>query len=149
VSVAVPADRALLAERLRLVVTRLGRRLRQQAESGLSPSAMSALSAIARHGPLWLGELAVHEGVRPPSITATVAGLEAQGLVARTADPADRRVSRVAPTARGRARLQRARGRKAAYLAGRLAELSEDDLRLLEGAAGILERLLAGAEGER
>jgi DNA-binding MarR family transcriptional regulator len=146
VSVAVPASRALLAERLRLVVTRLGRRLRQQAESGLSPSAMSALSTVARRGPLSLGELAAHEGVRPPSITATVAGLEAQGLVARAADPADRRVSRVTPTARGRARLQRARGRKAAYLAGRLAELSEDDLRTLERAAGILERLLAGQE---
>jgi DNA-binding MarR family transcriptional regulator len=142
-SVAVPTDRALLAERLRLVVTRLSRRLRQQAESGLSPSAMSALSTIARHGPLSLGELAAHEGVRPPSITATVAALEAQGLVARAADPADRRVTRVTPTARGRARLQRARGRKAAYLAARLAELSEDDLATLTGAAGVLERLLS------
>ncbi len=140
---AAPTDRAVLAERLRLAVTRLGRRLRRQAESGLSPSAASALSTVARHGSLSLGELAAHEGVRPPSITATVAALEAQGLVTREADAADRRVSRVTATARGRASLQRARGRKAAYLAARLVGLGEEDLRTLDQAAGILERLLA------
>jgi DNA-binding MarR family transcriptional regulator len=139
---AAPTDRALLAGRLRLAVTRLNRRLRQEAESGLGASAQSALATIARHGSLSLGELAAHEGVKPPSITATVAVLEAQGLVAREADAADRRISRVSPTARGRLRLQRARGRKTAYLAARLARLGEDELGVLAEAAAILERLL-------
>jgi DNA-binding MarR family transcriptional regulator len=139
---AATTDRALLADRLRLAVTRLHRRLRQQAESGLGASAQSALATIAHHGPLSLGELAAYEGVRPPSITATVASLEAQGLVAREADPGDRRVSRVTPTARGRLRLQRSRGRKTAYLAARLARLDEDELHVLARATAVLERLL-------
>ena len=140
--IAAATDRALLAGRLRLAVTRLNRRLRAQADSGLSPSAQSALATIAHHGSLSLGELAAHEGVRPPSITTTVGGLESLGLVVRGQDAADRRVSRVAVTARGRLRLQRDRSRKTAYLASRLATLGDDELATLERAAGILERLL-------
>jgi DNA-binding MarR family transcriptional regulator len=138
---AAATDKALLAGRLRLAVTRLSRRLRQQAETGLSATAESCLATIARRGPLSLGELAAYEGVKPPSITTTVAGLEAGGLVRRIADAADRRVSRVAVTPRGRLKLQRSRSRKTAYLAARLARLSERELQVLAEAAGILERL--------
>ena len=135
-------DRAQLAGRLRLVVTRLNRRLRQQGETGMGASSFSALATISRRGPLALGELAGLEGVKPPSITTTVASLESQGLVARVADPADRRVSRVTVTPRGRLRLLRSRTRKTAYLAERLAALDERQLQVLEEAAGILERVL-------
>jgi DNA-binding MarR family transcriptional regulator len=135
-------DRAQLAGRLRLVVTRLNRRLRQEGETGLGASTFSALATISRRGPLPLGELAALEGVKPPSITTTVAALETQGLVTRQADAADRRVSRVAVTPRGRLRLLRSRTRKTAYLAGRLAALGEPELQVLEEAAAILERAL-------
>lgn len=135
-------DRAQLAGRIRLVVTRLNRRLRQEGETGLGASTFSALATISRRGPLPLGELAALEGVKPPSITNTVAALEAQGLVTRLADPADRRVSRVSVTPRGRLRLLRSRTRKTAYLAGRLAALGERELQVLEEAASILERAL-------
>lgn len=138
----VAVDRAQLAGRLRLTVTRLNRRLRQQGESGLSPSAFSALATIARRGPLPLGELATLEGVKPPSITSTVAALEAGGLVTRSADATDRRVSRVGVTPRGRLRLMRSRTRKTAYLAERLAGLDERQLQVLDEAGAILERLL-------
>jgi DNA-binding MarR family transcriptional regulator len=134
-------DRAQLAGRLRLAVTRLNRRLRLQGESGLSPSAFSALATIAR-GPIALGELAAAEGVKPPSITSTVAALEAQGLVTRVADASDRRITRVSVTPRGRLRLMRSRTRKTAYLAARLESLDEAQLQTLTAAAEILERLL-------
>ncbi|HSR21965.1 MAG TPA: MarR family transcriptional regulator [Candidatus Eisenbacteria bacterium] len=137
-----PVDRAQLAGRLRLAVTRLSRRLRQQGEVGLGASAFSALATISRFGPVSLGELAAVEGVRPPSITNTVAGLEAQGLVTRGPDATDRRVTRVSVTPRGRLRLLRSRTRKTAYLAARLAELEESELQVLDTAAGILERVL-------
>ena len=137
-------DRAHLAGRLRLVVTRLNRRLRQEGESGLGASTHSALATIARRGPVSLGELAALEGVKPPSITTTVAALEGQGLVSREADPADRRVTRVTVTPRGRLRLLRSRTRKTAYLAARLEALDERQLRVLEEAAAILERALEG-----
>jgi DNA-binding MarR family transcriptional regulator len=134
-------DRAQLAGRLRLAVTRLNRRLRLQGESGLSPSAFSALATISR-GPIALGELAAAEGVKPPSITSTVAALEAQGLVTRVADASDRRITRVSVTPRGRLRLMRSRTRKTAYLAARLESLDEAQLQTLTAAAEILERLL-------
>jgi DNA-binding MarR family transcriptional regulator len=136
------ADRAQLAGRLRLVVTRLNRRLRQEGETGLGASTHSALASISRRGPLSLGELAALEGVKPPSITTTVAALESQGLVTRVVDPADRRVTRVTATPRGRLRLLRSRTRKTAYLAARLEALDERQLQVLEEAAGILERAL-------
>lgn len=137
-----PVDRAQLAGRLRLAVTRLSRRLRQQGEVGLGASAFSALATISRRGPVSLGELAAVEGVKPPSISSTVAGLEAQGLVTRGQDATDRRVTRVSVTPRGRLRLLRSRTRKTAYLAARLAELEDSELQVLDTAAGILERVL-------
>jgi DNA-binding MarR family transcriptional regulator len=133
-------DRAQLAGRLRLVVTRLNRRLRQEGETGMGASTFSALATISRRGPVSLGELASLEGVKPPSITTTIASLEGQGLVTRVADTADRRVTRVTVTPRGRLRLLRSRTRKTAYLASRLEALDERQLRVLEEAASILER---------
>jgi DNA-binding MarR family transcriptional regulator len=123
-------------------VTRLNRRLRAEADSGLTASGMAALATIGRRGPVALGELAAVEGVKPPTMTATVAGLEAEGLIARTADEKDRRVSRVALTARGRQRLERARSRKTAYLAARLERLEEHQLEQLDQAIGLFELLL-------
>ena len=131
-----------LPSRLRLVVTRLARRLRQQGETSASPTQLAALATIERDGPLTLGELAAVERVQPPTITAAVGRLEQRGLVRRLVDPGDRRVARVEITAPGRRLLEQSRSRKTAYLEQRLAALSADDRATLERAAGILERLL-------
>src|SRR4051812_21479400 len=82
-----------IAGRLRLSATRLARRLRQEAQTGLSPSQLSALAMVERHGPLTLGALADHEQVAPPTITRVVVKLEADGLLTRQPDPDDRRVT--------------------------------------------------------
>src|SRR3981081_4263461 len=140
-------EREQLAARLRLAVTRLNRRLRAEADSGLTASGMAALATIGRRGPLALGELAAVEGVKPPTMTATVAGLEGDALTARTPDEKDRRVSRGARTARGRQRLERARSLKTAYLAARLGRLEEHQLEQLDQAIGLFELLLEGGRG--
>src|SRR6187455_2535455 len=90
-----------LAERLRLLATRLARQLRQQADTGLSPSQLSALSTIDNHGPLTLGALADLERVAPPTITKVVTNLVTSGFIARQVDENDRRVVRVAITDAG------------------------------------------------
>src|SRR5207248_11562840 len=90
-----------LAARLRLAITRLARRLRQQAEGEVTPSQLSALSSVERLGPVTLGELAAVERVQPPSMTRIVAGLEEAGLVARKVDERDRRIARVPTTVAG------------------------------------------------
>jgi DNA-binding MarR family transcriptional regulator len=131
-----------VAARLRLAVTRLNRRLRAEGDIGLSPSAMAALASIGRRGPLSLGELAAMEGVKPPTVTATVAALEAEGLVARELDGRDRRITRVTLTSRGRQRLEASKRRKTDYLASRLEVFDEAQVRQLDESLDLIELLL-------
>jgi DNA-binding MarR family transcriptional regulator len=130
-----------MAARLRLSATRLARRLRQESSSGLTPSQLSALSAVHNHGPLTLGELADHERVAPPSISKCVAKLEADGLLARAPDPTDRRVSRVSVTKAGRGLIAETRERKTAWLTGRIAGLDRAERDRLAAALDALDDL--------
>src|SRR5438046_2263448 len=107
-----PVPVGTLAARLRLFATRLARQLRQQGDTGLSPSQRSALSTIQGHGPLTLGALADLERVAPPSVTKAVSKLELAGLVARQVDDRDRRVVRVTITTAGDALVAEIRQRK-------------------------------------
>jgi DNA-binding MarR family transcriptional regulator len=131
-----------LAARLRLGITRTARRLRQEAGGPLSPSQIAALATIERHGPLTPSELATRERIQRPTVTRLLGRLEEGGLIARAADPIDRRSSLVTVTPAGRELLARLRTRKEAYLATRLARLGADERRTLEQAVAILERVL-------
>jgi DNA-binding MarR family transcriptional regulator len=135
-----------LAARLRLAVTRLARRMRQQAAGEATPSQLSALASVDRLGPITLGELAAVERVRPPSMTRIVSGLEEAGFVSRQVDPKDRRIARVEATVAGQRFLERSRSRKNAYLAARVRTLDPDDRAVLARAATLLERLLEGEQ---
>ena len=136
-----------LAARLRLAVTRTARRLRQQAGTDLSPSLTAALATIERHGPLTPSELAACERVQRPTATRIAARLETGGLVARTGDPSDGRVTLLSATPEGVDLLHRLRTRKNAYLARRLRDLPAEDLAALERAADVLERMLEDGRG--
>jgi DNA-binding MarR family transcriptional regulator len=135
-------SRSELAVRLRLAITRTSRRLRQEAGTALSPSQSSALASIDRHGPLTPSELADRERIQRPTVTRLLVRLEAAGLIARAADPADGRSSLITVTPAGRALLRELRLRKDAFLARRLEELDADERATLDRAAAILERLL-------
>ena len=130
------------AAKLRLVIVRTARRLRQEAGDDLSPSSAAALATIERRGPLAPSELAELERVKRPTITRVVTRLEEAGLVERTGDPADGRASLVSITREGSELLRRIRTRKNAYLARRLSKLDPDDLGALERAADVLESIL-------
>jgi DNA-binding MarR family transcriptional regulator len=134
-----------LAARLRLAITRSARRLRQEADAGLSPSLTSALATIERHGPLTPSRLAELERIQRPTATRLIAKLAQDGLVEGTTDPDDARSRLIGATAAGRTLLSRIRTRKNAYLARRLARLSDEETETLERAAELLERMLADA----
>jgi DNA-binding MarR family transcriptional regulator len=138
------SSQADLSVRLRLVIARTARRLRQEAGEELSPSQAAALATIDRHGPLTPSELADRERVKRPTATRVIARLEEAGLVHRTRDPQDGRSSLVALSPAGREVLDRVRKRKTAYLARRLRELDADERATLDRAAAILERVLEG-----
>jgi DNA-binding MarR family transcriptional regulator len=141
-----------LAERaahLRIAIVRTARRLRQEAAAettGLTPTSVAALATIERHGPMTPSEIAAIERVKRPTITRTLGCLEREGLIDRAADPADGRSALVSINGAGRERLRRLRGRKNAYLARRMRDLSAEEVETLERAAEILERM---REGER
>src|SRR4051795_13348460 len=106
-----------LAHRLRPVLTRLARRMRQAASGDLSPTQGAALATVDCHGPLTPSELATRERIQRPTATRVLARLEEAGLIERTADPTDRRSSLVTATDAGRALLAAQRERKDAFLA--------------------------------
>ncbi|MGH8980380.1 MAG: MarR family winged helix-turn-helix transcriptional regulator [Acidimicrobiales bacterium] len=132
----------VLAARLRVAVTRLHRRLRQQSVAGVSPTQEAALATIGRLGRPTLGELAQAEGVQPPTMTRVVATMESAGFVLRQGDAEDRRVSRVELSREGRATLERIRTRKTAYLARQLGRISPEDRERAADLAELLERFV-------
>jgi DNA-binding MarR family transcriptional regulator len=125
------------------------RRLRQQNGPDLSASQASALGSISKSGPLTVGELADLERVSSPMITKIAKGLEEAGLVTRSADPTDRRITRLALTAEGKRRLQRNRTRKDAWLATRLRGLDPEDVRAVEAIIPVLERIADDGSASR
>ena len=143
-STTAPTD-AGLAAGLRMVVMRLSRRLRQQAEGEVTPSQLSALATVERLGSVTLGELAAAEQVQPPSMTKIVSGLEAHGFVIREVDPNDRRIARVRISEDGRRFVSRSRTRRNAYLNERLRRFDPEERALLERALPLLERLVDDA----
>lgn len=108
----------------------------------MTPSAVSALATVERHGPLTPSELAEIERIKRPTATRILRGLVEAGLVDRAPDPADGRSALVSVNAVGRERLRRLRGRKNAFLARRMRDLPGEDLRTLERAAELLEGIL-------
>ena len=137
-------DTTELASRLRLGVNRLARRLRREAEPGITQSQLSALATIERHGRMTIGELSGVEQVQPPTMTKIVAALVDAGLVARETDPDDRRMSWLRATPEGVKLLQRSRKRKEAFLAKRMRSLEPRQLAVLEEATEILEQIVEG-----
>jgi DNA-binding MarR family transcriptional regulator len=129
-----------LASELRVVVGRIVRRLRSDRKYGLTQVAV--LGRLDRQGPQPTGQLAKREGVRPQSMSQTVAELEAAGLVTRSADASDGRRSLVALTDAGRAVLHEDRAEREGYLAELINDrLNDEERELLTRAVDLLRRI--------
>jgi len=138
--VAGAVDSNRLASELRMVLGHLVRRLR--AEHGFSLTQGAVLGRLDREGTRSIGELAAAERVRPQSMAQTVSDLEADGLIARRADPADARRALVALTEHGRQTLEAERRQREGWLARAIAEdLSPAERQLLARATSLLQRL--------
>jgi DNA-binding MarR family transcriptional regulator len=110
---------------------------------GLTPARLSVLSVLVFGGPRTLGELAVAEQVSAPTMTRLVAGLARDQLLRREPDPHDRRIVRVAATARAARLMQRGRQARVRDLTALLETLSPADLAVLARATEILRDLNA------
>jgi DNA-binding MarR family transcriptional regulator len=127
---------------MRVAVTRLNRRLRQESLAGLSPAQATALGSIKRLGDPTLGELAAAEQVQPPTVTRLVASMEHAGLVTRSVDAGDRRVTRVQLTAEGRRAIERVRNLKTAFLVRRFGDLGPERLPMVADLVELLESMV-------
>jgi DNA-binding MarR family transcriptional regulator len=138
-----PPETIAAADRLHSAAIHLLRRVRRQdAAAGVGPAKLSALSVLVFAGPKTLGELAVAEQIKPPTMSRIVAGLKRSRLIEITRDPHDTRRLHISPTAKGTRLLQEGRQRRIAYLAAHLASLTTDELAQIGAAAKILEMLL-------
>jgi DNA-binding MarR family transcriptional regulator len=130
------------AARLRLVITRLTRVVRRHANSGLTPSQLSALATVEELGSTRLSDLAAHEGVSAPMTTRVVTSLEELGYVQRVSHATDRRSWLIELTDEGRRTLDELWNERAAVLAARIAGLTPEQSRVLDAALPVLELLV-------
>ena len=141
------AESALRASAdVRGVVGRLRRRLREVASDDggeLSPSQMAVFNRLAKEGDSSASVLAAAEGVRPQSMAAILAALDAHGLIERRPDPEDGRRQLITLSVAGHERVVGDRQARAEWLARRLHEdFTEPERQTLIAAAALLERLV-------
>ena len=135
-------DTADVAAALRESVGLLLRRMRQHVPGELTLPENAAVARLSRSGPTTSSALAKLEQISPQSMGATLAGLEARGLVARRPDPDDGRRVVLSLTDAGQQVLRDKRDARTRQLAEALsARFTPDEVRLLAGAVPLLERL--------
>jgi len=132
-----------VAAALRVSIGLLLRRMRQVRPDGeLSLPETSALARLDRSGPATSSALAKEEQISPQSMGATLAALEARGLVARQPDPDDGRRAVLTLTGAGQQVLRDKRSARVAQLARALSNgFTPAELGQLRAAAPLLERL--------
>jgi DNA-binding MarR family transcriptional regulator len=136
-------DSALVAEALLVGLRLCIRRVKAlQAGGDLTLPEQSALSRLRQSGPATSTALAKLEQISPQSMGATLAGLEARGLVQRTADPDDGRRVVLSVSGEGEKLLNQRRSHRAEQVAAAMAgEFTPDELRQLLEMAPLIERL--------
>lgn len=133
-----------LARDLRAVVGKLKRRLRAQSDIGdLTPSQVSVLLHLEKHGPATTSGLARAEGMRPQSMAPVVAALEAQGLISGAPDPSDGRQTLLSLTDACRKWVEEGRAARQDWLTRALqAHLSPQEQGDVATAVALLKRLV-------
>ena len=133
-------DISALADALRPLLLRLGRRLRREADQiGLSSLDATLLTMVANYEGIGVSELADKERTSRPTMSAHVTRLEAAGLLARQAPSAkDRRRVGLLITPKGVKAVDAVRRRRNDWLAHRLADLTPEER---EAVARALEPL--------
>jgi DNA-binding MarR family transcriptional regulator len=135
---------AALAAELRVVAGQLRRRLREQSSLGdLTESQLAVLRRLDSDGPATVSALARAEGMRPQSMGANIAALEAAGLVSGAPDPNDGRQTILSLTAACRERVKAGRTAKEDWLYRTLqTKLAPAQQEELAHAVELLKRLV-------
>jgi DNA-binding MarR family transcriptional regulator len=132
-----------VAGALRVAVGMVMRKLKQTQPPGeLTIPETSALSRLDRGGPATSSELAKQDRISPQSMGATLAALQARGLVARDRDPGDGRRIVMSVTEAGRQVMSDRRGTRTEQIAAALrGGFTDSELSQLLAVVPLLERL--------
>jgi DNA-binding MarR family transcriptional regulator len=132
------------AVELRGILGSLKRRLRQEYNAGdFTVSQLSVLGHLDRKGPATVTSLAKADGMRPQSMGATVAALEAAGLVTGSPDPSDGRQTVISITPFCREKIAASRAAKEDWLFRSIkGKLNAAEQEQLACAISLLKRLV-------
>lgn len=134
-------------------VNRTARLLRRLADQRLAPFGLSAaylpvLTALMREGQASQKMLTGRAGIGQPTMAATLARMERDGVIERQPDPADRRSVLFRLTARARLRLPDVAAAVRDLNAEAIAGLAESDLARLRQSLAIVAGSVEKALGE-
>src|SRR5215470_3326415 len=130
------------ADALHSAAIRLLRLVRtEDAQSGIGPAQLSALSVLVFRGEMMLSELAALEQVRPPTMSRIVDGLVERKLAQRVSAPGDRRAVKLTATADGRKLLLAGKARRVRALAKRMEGFTKEEMKTLHAAAELLGKI--------
>jgi DNA-binding MarR family transcriptional regulator len=134
----------MLAAEIRTVGGKLKRRLRKHGgRSDLPPSQVSVLLRLEKDGSATVSSLARAEGMRPQSMSTTVAPLQEAGLVRGAPDPNDGRQTLLSLTPKCLKRLQEGRAARQDWLTTTITQkLSAQEQEKLRAALELLTRLV-------
>ncbi len=141
---------ALSPEAVVPVLTRavglLLRRLRADANlGGLNFSQSAALATLDESGGMTNADLARAESMKPQSMSAILASLEQEGLVARAPHPTDGRQILFSLTAEGVEARRRRSAAKQQWLVAAAAQLTPAELETLHDAAALIRKLASAS----
>ena len=136
---------AALAAELRMLSGKLKRRLREQGSLGgdISWSQIAVLRRLEQDGPATVSTLARAEGMRPQSMGAITAALEAAGLVDGMPHPTDGRQTILNLTAACREKLAANRAARQDWLCRAIqTKLAPDEQEILAQSIALMQRLV-------
>lgn len=123
------------------------RRLRGHREFDLvSLTQLSALHTMYNEGPMTPGALAAAEQVKPPSMTRILASLADLDMIKREPHPTDGRQVIVTLAPGGEKVIADEVAARKAWLADRLAELSDAERHTLRAALPVLGKIIDGPD---
>lgn len=112
--------------------------LTRHAGHALTPASWSLLEHLDSLGPMRVSDIAACHGVDVSSVTPRLQALEREGLIARGADPHDRRASVISIGPAGRLALERLRTARGEILAEALAGARDEHVAI---ASALLMRI--------
>ena len=142
-ALATAIDPITVANRLRPVLLKLNRHLRREIHSlGVTGGQASLLFTIQRRPGIGVRELAALERMSAPGMSKYVGRLKAAGLIVREPSDEDRRRIGLRVSQEGERVLRSVKSRRTAWLAARLRDLSEAELKAVDAAIEPLQELI-------